>query len=233
MKIFNVNFPIFAAVAIGLVAGANAATLVVPSELANANGNLSGSFQFNNQRVQEVYSQSLFTSLAAPAMEISEIRFRVDPFSPSFSSSVELELRLSTTSQNPDSLNIAFAANTGLDEIVALPRSTLTWQGNPGLSFDVVVPLPNHFVYMPSKGHLLMDITVFNLGAQAGNFDVQNISGDGLSILGGATGIPTGNNSSAGFVTSFTYQAVPEPSVLILLSLGLALTLKRRNHVAP
>jgi hypothetical protein len=199
--------------------------------LANANGDTLGSFQFDNQRIQQSYSSSLFSALAAPGMEISEVKFRVDPNARAFSSSLEVELRLSTTSQNPDGLNPAFAANTGPDVVVALPRSTLLWQGNPGLSFDVVVPLPNHFVYMPSQGHLLMDLTVFNVGTQVGNFDVQSTAGDGMSILGGTTSTPIGSISSAGFVTAFTYQAVPEPPGWALWTLGFVAILKRRKRV--
>jgi hypothetical protein len=232
MRILTVNFWIVAATAVGLAVGSSAATLVVPGQLANANGDGSASFQFNNERIQQAYSSGLFSALAAPAMEISEVRFRVDPFSPTFSSNVEVELRLSTTLQNPDGLNLAFASNIGPDEVVALPRSTLLWQGNPGSSFDVVVPLPNHFVYMPSKGHLLMDITLFKVGTQAGNLDAQLTAGDGMSILFGATTTPTGNITGEGFVTAFTYQAVPEPSTWTLATLGLVAILKGRKHVA-
>jgi hypothetical protein len=232
MKILTINFWIVSGTALGLFTAVNAATLVVPGQLANANGDGSASFQFNNERIQQAYSSSLFSALAAPAMEISEIRFRVNPLSPPFSSNTEVELRLSTTLQNPDGLNLAFAANKGPDEVVALPRSTLAWQGNPGLSFDVVVPLPNHFVYMPSKGHLLMDITVFNIGTQVGDLDAQLTAGDGMSTLFGATTTPAGSITSAGFVTAFTYQAVPEPSAWALATLGLVAILKWRKRVA-
>jgi hypothetical protein len=231
MQILKFNSWATATTALSLMTVANAATLVVPNELATANGNSSGGFQFNNERIQQAYSSSLFSALAAPAMEIREVRFRVNPSSPAFSSNTEVELRLSTTLQNPDSLNLAYAANTGPDEVVGLPRTTLAWSGNPGLSFDVVVPLPNHFVYMPSKGHLLMDITVFNIGTQVGDLDAQSIAGDGISIMGGTTSTPTGSIASVGFVTAFTYQAVPEPSTWMLGLLGIGLIIKWRKRV--
>jgi hypothetical protein len=71
-----------------------------------------------------------------------------------------------------------------------------------------------------------------NTSLQVGNLDVQSIAGDGISILGGATSTPTGSISSGGFVTAFTYQAVPEPSTWALATLGLVAILKGRKHVA-
>jgi hypothetical protein len=231
MQILKFNSWATATTALSLMTVANAATLVVPSELANSNGDASASFQLNNERIQQAYSSGLFSALAAPAMEISELRFRVEPGTRPFSTTSELQVRLSTTLQNPDNLNNRWAANTGADEVIALPRSQVPLNGNPGLSFDVVVPLPNHFVYMPSKGHLLMDITVFNIGTQVGDFDAQISAIDGMSMLVGQNNTLTGNIESTGFVTAFTYQAVPEPSVWTLACIGIIAILKWGKHV--
>jgi hypothetical protein len=231
MKSAKSIYRLVAVLGAGMVPVANAATLVVPGQLANANGDISAGFQFNNERIQQAYSRSLFSALAAPAMEINELRFRVEPGTRSFTTTPEVEVRLSTTLQNPDSLNLRFSANTGPDEVVALPRSRIEWSGTPGLSFDVVVPLPNHFVYTPANGHLLVDITMFDLGAQGGSFDAQSSNIDGMSLLVGATSTLTGNIESTGFVTAFTYQAVPEPSTWTLGGIGLIIILKWRKCV--
>jgi hypothetical protein len=72
------------------------ADLVLPAGLDNKDGNLSGGFQLNNQRLQQAFSGSLFTSAPSSALEIYELRLRVDPNSVPFSATPEFEIRMST-----------------------------------------------------------------------------------------------------------------------------------------
>jgi hypothetical protein len=215
-------------IAVGTLVNVHADSVTIPSAAASAEGNQQGSF-FDGTRFQQAYRASLFSTVNSPALEISHVRFRVDPNAPSFANSPEFEVRLSTTAQNPDSLNPAFAANTGANEVVGLPRSVISWSGNPGLSFDAVIPLPNRFVYKPSDGNLLFDISVYNRGSNPTAFDGENKNLDGISlVLGGATS-PLGTPETFGFVTQFTFIPVPEPSAGALTLLGMLAILRFKN----
>jgi hypothetical protein len=204
---------------LGSTGNISAATLIVPPELAAQDGNLAAQFQFNNERLQQVYSSAYFSSIGS-VIDLSEVRLRVDVNARAFSSTPDIELRISTTFEDPDRLSTVFASNVGADEVVALPRTRLAWNGNPGTAFSVVIPLPNHFQYDPSKGNLLLDFSIFDLGQASGLFDALDKPTDGLSVMGGVIGNSQGQTDSGAFVTSFTYITVPEPPVTALLFFG-------------
>jgi hypothetical protein len=212
--------------------GGFAADLAVPRDLTNTDGNSAARFP-DLKRLQEAYSSSYFSFIGTP-IDISEIRFRLDKSSGFYTGNPELELRMSTTLSSADRLNASFSSNTGTDEIIVFPRSQLSWNSSPTASFEIVIPLPNHFQYDPQRGNLLLDFSIFNPGGGLGQLDVQVKDGDGLSILG-STALPSvGQFDSAAFVTEFTYTLVPEPPTMSLLSLvGVILCLKRRWNVTP
>jgi hypothetical protein len=211
----------------------NGATLVAPEGFANTAGNRTFGFQSSGTRYQQSYAAGLFQTVGSPWLEISELRFRVDPNAPPFSTRPEIEVRMSTTTQNPDFLGPNWAANTGSDVIVALPRSVVNWSGNPGLSFDIVVPLPNHFIYSPNNGSLLVDISVFDVGSELGGLDAQSASFDGISSIRGTIGSATATvDATDGIVTAFVFQPIPEPSKTTFLLMGFAvLVITKRKYV--
>jgi hypothetical protein len=143
-----------------------AATVVAPPGTESVEGNSSAGPLFGGgapARTQVVYGSQNFLSVPPGGMLISELRFRMDGrYGSGFSGGADLEIHLSTSTQNPDSLNQLFSANIGPDETVVFPRSTIALSsgaipGGPN-SFSVVIPLPTRFYYNPANGYLLMDI---------------------------------------------------------------------------
>jgi hypothetical protein len=209
----------------------HAAEIVLPPDLATQDGNAAGGLQFANQRSQQGYARGLFSAVAAPAIEIYELRFRVDPGARPFSTTAEIEVRLSTTQQEPEFLNPNYAANIGGDEVIAMPRSSIALQGNPGLAFDVVIPLPNHFVYSPARGNLLVDMTIFTFGPQSTSLDLVDQTSDGIGTIFGLATNPGGLPSTTGFVTEVTFNNVPEPAVPVMLVIGFSALLGFNRYV--
>jgi hypothetical protein len=213
--------------AFAAILATNGATIVIPQELANTAGN--GTIGLVQARYQFAYSSSLFSSVGRP-LEISAIRLRVDPNAPAFSNTTEMQMAFFTTSQNPEgSRTTPFS---GSDAFVALARAPVSWSGNPGLSFDAVVPLPNHFVYDPAAGNLVLDWSVFDRGANPMGFDAQGAD-DGIDSI--VTGLTGGASfwGTGGLVAEFVYTPVPEPSTCALVAGYLLwLMLKKRKHVA-
>jgi hypothetical protein len=208
--------------------GLLASTIVIPGEFANTNGDATGGLQSGIQ-YQQVYGGSLFDQ-SVPAFDISALRFRVDPGARGFANSPELEVRLFVTQQDPDVVRAT--RYTGSGEVTVLPRSRINWSGNPGLSFDAVIPMPNHFVYDPRLGNLVVDIAVYDWGANPTDFDTTDRNFDHISAFASGIGASRGVWGSAGFVTQFTFQSVPEPSTWDLVGLGLvALLFIRRKRV--
>jgi hypothetical protein len=212
----------------GSISGSLASTIVIPNEFTNANGDTRDGLQTGIQ-YQQVYGGSLFDQ-NVPAYDISALRFRVDPSAQAFANSPELEVRLFVTQQDPD---VARATRyTGSGEITVLPRNRINWSGSPGLSFDAVIPLPNHFVYDPKLGNLVIDIAVHDWGLGPTDFDVTNKNFDQIGAFFGAIGAQNGSWGSAGFVTQFAFEPIPEPSTWILVGIGLvAIFSMRRKRV--
>jgi hypothetical protein len=215
-------------------------TLVVPSQLANVEGNSGANLGWGfgvPSRIQQVYSSSLFSALGPEGANISELRFRIDGGGPNgFSTTSELEVHLSSTPVGEGSLSWDCRRNVGSDETVVLTRRQINLSsgyvaGGPN-AFSIVIPFPTRFHYSPSNGNLLVDIFAYEPG-QLRVFDAQFIEGDGLGIVYGGFGpqiepmITT--VFSAGFVTQFTFVTVPEPSIVAFSALGLV-SLGLRSH---
>ncbi len=138
-------------------------------------------------------------------------------------------LSLSTITAGIDSLsNTNFANNLGANNTLFAVRTlsgvapaTLTFIGGP-------------FLYNPASGNLLLDIIVSPGGVDAngggaGARYLSNTSGDAIGIFSRYHNFGSGT-IGFGLVTQFDFNsvAVPEPSPLVLIALGVALVSSRR-----
>lgn len=211
-------------------AKANYIDLIAPASAAGVEGN-SSQIPLNTggpERFQQVYSENEFSAFP-DGVAIGEISFRSDAFlGHAFDHFVsDIEIHLSTTSKQPDSLSPVFDQNVGSDDRIVIGRSPFLFIGGGGggvigawsLSPDFT---SNPFIYKPSNGNLLLDIKVFS-GASSCPFDAVDVNGDTVSSVFsyGAT-IPTsGQATSLGVATLFVVQPIPEPSTLALFSSGI------------
>jgi hypothetical protein len=193
-----------------------AATVVVPAAAASAEGNSGNGFpfSFSGFRYQQLYSAADLAALSGGAA-IGEIRFRRDgqvffgvPVSQPFSTTVDLELVLSTTSRSPDASSAVFAENLGADATVVysgpvvLSSASMTFPR----TFDIAIVLQTPFPYDALTGNLLMDVRVFSSnGAQP--FDAE-FAADGTSrsyFSSNPNAAVAAGNDTLGLVTQFVY----------------------------
>jgi hypothetical protein len=216
--------------------------VVVPGMSATVEGSGEALFPFDvgaslatSARYQQVYAASAFGALIQPE-NITQISFRPDAdfagSSSAFSTTLpSIQIDLSTTSVNPDSLSTAFADNVGTDDTAVFKgplslSSADTGPLNGPRDFDITIDLPNHFRYDPSQGNLLLDVRNFGGGITT-VFDLQNAPGDSVSRVG-TNGLGGGTVDSTmadfadtgGLVTQFAF-AVPEPPGLLIFGFGL------------
>jgi hypothetical protein len=215
-----------------------AGTLVAPSGLENVEGNSSAIGLFGGgsaSRSQIIYSGQLFSSSPPEGVYITGVRFRMDgQYADTFTATPDLEIHLSTTSQNPNGLSATWTENIGSDETVVLPRATVSissGQANLGgpNSFSIEIPFPTKFRYSPLGGNLLMDATVYS-AAGTRNLDWNLGNTDGVSAAVGSISSSTASVvSQTGLITQFVFIPVPEPSSYILTCVGIAWLIRRRK----
>lgn len=234
-----------------------AATVVVPSGLENVEGN-SGSRNvlgfINVARMQQVFNADQF--LTGPVL-LTGVSFRANGASfggifggpgTAFTRTTQgFRIQLSNTSGSADNLSTSFDANTGANAIDVLPRGDVTYSSSAGSAngltrdFDVTFDFATAFLFDPSMGNLLLDLTSFGGSNRSGTtLDGQNVLGDGTSslFLQNGTG-STGALNTFGFVTQFQVAdpmaAVPEPSTWAMLILGfgtVGAAMRRRSSTA-
>ena len=214
---------------------ARAQVIVAPNANTTVEGNgRTNSAPFNNiSRYQQIFSSSQFAGIVGPQL-ITQIAFRPDSTQASAFTHTypTIQFDLSTTSTMVGNLSSTFSSNVGANDLVVYNGSlTLTTSntlipGGTTKAFDLVVQLANPFLYDPAMGNLLLDIRNSSSGF-AGFVDAQ---GDPtltpttrLNFLDNSTTGLTGNVQSAGLVTQFTFQPVPEPGAVTLVS-GLAVS---------
>ena len=141
--------------------------LIVPENAANSLTALgSGQLKAVNYRIQELYGAPNFA--VASALYITELRYRPDAtYGQAFNTTIgNIEIRLSTTTRQPDGLSEYYAQNPGPDETLvysgALSISS-QFTGPPGQpkDFDIIIPLQTPFLYNPAAGNLLVDLRNF------------------------------------------------------------------------
>jgi hypothetical protein len=208
---------------------ARAGTIVAPSGWDNIEADTSGVGLFgagSGDRVQIIYSSQNFFSIPAEGIYVTALRFRMDgQYADSFSATPEFELRLSTSSQNPNGLSSVWTDNIGADETVVLPRSVVAINSGPPKlggpnSFSIEIPLPTQFLYLPARGNLLMDARVFS-AAGTRNLDWTFNTSDGVSVAAGQLSSPSASVvSHSGLITQFVFTTVPEPSLWSLFVVG-------------
>ena len=231
-----------------LVSVTRGATIVAPGSSASTNGNAQGpsplrSYGIGGSRVQQVYDHSLFSSVSQPQL-ISAIQFRPLNGSPGFlfGSTVTVSnilIDLSTTphsGEGANPLSMSFADNVGPDSTLVYSGAlilTTAATGTPAgpKAFDYTITLQTPFLYDPSLGNLLLDVHIPVVAIVGGNgalgflnFDTVTNVNDGIySVLGPNVGAATfGQLSTTGVITSFVTTAVPEPSSIVLGTLGMA-----------
>ena len=223
---------------------ATAASVVVPNSVATVEGNDSnfGPFFNNSVRYQQVYSASQFPSATGP-LEITQIAFRpdgsvTDPSLTIIFNSVSIDL--STTSSTPSTLSTVFASNVGADDknvfnSFVFVHAPVT--GLPGGPKDFTITFPlSPFIYNPSAGNLLLDVSAFESGGGiSAPFDAESGNPFTAHVDAPDSSATSGSFFGSGLVTQFQYTPVPEPSMMVLGSLGALLVgagarLRRRKR---
>ncbi|HQR09546.1 MAG TPA: hypothetical protein PLN21_22170 [Gemmatales bacterium] len=218
-----------------------AQNIVVPSGNAAVEGGSAngypfhiGFFSLSQQRYQQVYSSSEFSSIGSPIL-ISQIAFRPSSnFGAAFSTILpDVQINLSTTPALPDALSLTYANNVGADDTIVYTRGALplssSFTGSGPKDFDIVITLTTPFLYDPASGSLLLDVRNFG-GGTTTFFDATNAPGIMSRLynedndVNAVTGTPEVLGAGYGLITQFTFAAVPEPTTWALIGVCTAAT---------
>jgi hypothetical protein len=166
-------------------------------------------------RHQIVYDNSLFP---VEIMRLGELRLRPSALSGSaFTATIpNLQINLSTTSQEPNYLSSTFAQNVGADEAVVFQgpltvSSRFVGPTNGPKEFDIIIPLTTPFMYDPTRGNLLIDFRNTS-GSSATYVDLGSQQIDGASRVFATVNATssTGADSAAEvFQIIYSMQTVP------------------------
>jgi PEP-CTERM motif len=214
----------------------SALTLVAPGAWTSTEAPTNNTFPFGSSgvRYQQVYAASEFVSAGGPIL-ISAIKFRRDgpTGGTGFTDTITWSMNLSTTSAAPDGLSTTFASNIGGDAVSVFAGTQVfssSSSAGPPRDFDAVITFTTPFLYNPSGGNLLWDVTRTSTNVSH-SMDAVSVIGDSVSRLRATSAsATTGTADSLGLVTQFEYTAVPEPATMAALGLGIAALLRRRRQ---
>jgi len=151
-----------------------------------------------------------------------------------------VRIDLSTTSAAPGTLSTTFADNVGADDKTVFDsfvfmHAPVTGPVGGPMDFTLTFSI-TPFIYNPSAGNLLMDVRAFeSSGGISAPLDAESGSPFTAHVDAPDTGATSGSTFATGLVTQFQFTAVPEPSTLVLFSLGALLVAVgvRRSAVGP
>ena len=224
---------------------AKADLVVVPGALESVEGNSGNGFPFNiglfgigSMRYQQIYSASEFSTGGI----VDDIRFRREEDETGFTDVLlDMQINLSYAATSVLSPSATFADNIGSGLVTVFDGTMFISSSGVGTPnpFDIIVNVANLFNYDPSQGDLLLDIFMRNAPAtsqfDATGFGEQSVTtriysssavGNGdVNDTVGQTNLSGPASDPYGLVTAFSIvdnsAAVPEPSSLTLLTLGL------------
>lgn len=179
------------------------------------------------RRTQQVYSSSFF----AGTQSLTSLAFRATPGFLNGADYGNVLINLSTTSFGDESgtpLGSNFAGNVGAN-VQSVYSGALSFAAPTTNGFEYIVNFSNPFLYDPTKGNLLLDVTIPTGTAVGGpgfflaSFDTANQVNDGVfsvnSVFDGSA--TSGFANTAGTITQFTgtavLNAVPEPASWAML----------------
>jgi len=210
--------------------------VVVPSGLANVEGNTSTSDLFSTtpRQMVQVYAASEFGLSAGTTGLISSASFRLDGATAQSFGGVwpSATIYLSTTTRTPDSLSPILSDNVGGDAIQVFGGSLVIRATNTGVSprmFEILMQFTTPFYYDPARGNLSMYILTTS-GPTNLILDAEGTFGDSVGRVYGPAGPNSGTVDSVGLVTRFGITPVPEPKPVIIALLMSMLTIALRHR---
>lgn len=142
-------------------------------------------FGFSSQgRVQYLYDKSL---AKLPATPIRELAVRGHANQTGTPKTVELEIRLSSSSKAFDGASTSFATNSGNDEVVVFTKKMVKLPGYASSAtptFVTTFKLDKTFIYLTAKGNLLIDYVMTQSAAGAYPTNVVWSKGAQVSSIG-------------------------------------------------
>jgi hypothetical protein len=197
--------------------------LVSPPANESFEGNNFSRFPFRESgvRVQQVFSAAQFSGLFSDQILITDLAFRIDgnqPLGQPFSTTARgLTIQMSTTGADFATASLTFDQNFGPVRTTVLSGDVpLAGIKTTATSFDVVVPLPQPYLYDRRNGNLLIDYQLSGTSVVP-LLDYQSNTPGVFNLVGLYDSQSVPFKSSGGLVTKFIFQPVPEPGILTSL----------------